>query len=60
MRKANGGRGTRVAEDLAAMRELNVARLPEYVEEAFRVSEWSTPHTVDLGAYDVLLEEVGT
>ena len=42
MRKANGGRGTRVAEDLAAMRELNVARLPEYVEEAFRVSEWST------------------
>lgn len=42
MRKANRGRGQRVAEDLAAMRELNVAKLPEFVEDAFRVSEWST------------------
>jgi hypothetical protein len=42
MRKANRGRGQRVAEDLGAMRELNVARLPEFVEDAFRVSEWST------------------
>jgi Mu transposase-like protein len=41
-RKANDGRGKRVAEDLAAMRELNVAKLPEYVEEEVRVSEWST------------------
>jgi hypothetical protein len=32
----------RVGEDLAAMRELNVARLPEYVEEDVMVSEWST------------------
>jgi hypothetical protein len=42
MRKANGRRPRRVAEDVAAMRELNVARLPEYVEEDFCVSEWST------------------
>jgi hypothetical protein len=42
MRKANRGRGLRVAEEMTAMRELNVARLPEFVEEGFRVSEWST------------------
>jgi hypothetical protein len=41
-RKANASRGKRVAEDLAAMRELDVAKLPEYVEEDVRVSEWST------------------
>jgi hypothetical protein len=41
-RKANAGRGRRVAEDLAAMREFAVAKLPEYVEEDVRVSEWST------------------
>lgn len=41
-RKANKGRGKRVAEDLAAMRELDVAKLPEYVEEDVCVSEWST------------------
>ena len=28
MRKANRGRGARVAEDMGAMRELNVAKLP--------------------------------
>jgi len=42
LRKANAHRGRRVAEDLAAMRELCVAKLPEYVEEDVRVSEWST------------------
>jgi len=42
MRKANRGRGHRVAEDMQAMRELNVERLPEFVEEKFRVSDWST------------------
>jgi hypothetical protein len=42
MRKANRGRGRRVAEDMDAMRELNVAKLPEFVEEDFCVSEWST------------------
>ena len=41
-RKANANRGKRVAEDLAAMRELDVAKLPEYVEEDVCVSEWST------------------
>ena len=42
MRKANRNRGRRVAEDMEAMRELNVAKLPEFVEEDFHVSEWST------------------
>ena len=42
LRKANAARGKRVAEDLAAMRELNVAKLPEYGEEDVCVSEWST------------------
>jgi hypothetical protein len=42
LRKANANRGRRVAEDLAAMRELDVAKLPEYVEEDVCVSEWST------------------
>lgn len=41
-RKANGTRGRRIEEELAAMRELHVAKLPEYVEEEVRVSEWST------------------
>jgi hypothetical protein len=42
VRKANAHRRRRVEEDLAAMRELSVAKLPEYVEEDVRVSEWST------------------
>jgi hypothetical protein len=42
LRTRNAGRRTRVGEDLAAMRELNVAKLPEYVEEDVMVSEWST------------------
>jgi hypothetical protein len=41
-RKANITRGTRVAEELAAMREVSMSKLPEYVEECPRVSEWST------------------
>jgi hypothetical protein len=41
-RKVNLSRGKRVAEELAVMRELNVGKLPEYVEELARVSEWST------------------
>jgi len=31
--KANANRGKRVAEELDAMRELDAAKLPEYVEE---------------------------
>ena len=42
LRKANLARGRRVAEDVAAMRVLDVAKLPEFIEEDFRVSEWST------------------
>ena len=42
VRKQNRARGGRVAEDMAAMRELNVAKLPEFVEVPFCVSEWST------------------
>ena len=42
VRKGNAGRGPRVGEDLAAMRELAVDRLPEYIEEQVRVSDWST------------------
>ncbi|MFH0899128.1 MAG: IS21 family transposase [Pseudomonadota bacterium] len=41
-RKANAERGKRVAEELAAMRELDVASLPEYTEETVRVSERGT------------------
>jgi hypothetical protein len=41
-RKANANRGRRVAEDLAAMRALDVAKIPEYVDEDVQVSEWST------------------
>lgn len=41
-RKANQARGERVAQDIEAMRELSVAKLPEFVEERARVSEWST------------------
>jgi hypothetical protein len=42
MRRANSGRGKRLIEELAAMRPLVVARLPEFVEEDVTVSEWST------------------
>ena len=41
-RKANGKRGPRVAEDLAAMRPLVVGKLAEYIEEDVLVSDWST------------------
>ncbi|MGA9523573.1 MAG: IS21 family transposase [Myxococcaceae bacterium] len=41
-RKANQGRRERVAEELRAMRELNVSKLPEFTEEIAQVSEWST------------------
>lgn len=42
VRKANVGRGHRVAEDIAAMRVIAVSRLPEYIEDSAFVSEWST------------------
>ena len=42
VRKGNRAQGRRVAEDLAAMRELDVDKLPDFVEEDVLVSEWST------------------
>lgn len=42
LRKANGMRGRRVEEELAAMRPLDVSRLPEFTEQQVCVSEWST------------------
>ncbi|MEY2932891.1 MAG: hypothetical protein RL033_3640 [Pseudomonadota bacterium] len=42
LRNANSVRGHRVVEDLAAMRPLDVSRLPEFTEEHICVSEWST------------------
>lgn len=42
VRKANKGRGRRVAEDMEAMRELSATKLPEFREEEVKVSEWST------------------
>lgn len=41
-RKGNGAHARRVVEEMAAMRELDVSRLPEFVEEDVCVSEWST------------------
>jgi len=41
-RKANAARSASLSEELSSMRELNVARLPEFVEELVPVSEWST------------------
>ncbi|MCP4547061.1 MAG: IS21 family transposase [bacterium] len=42
LKKANVLRSKRLAEELAMMRPLSVKRLPEYVEEDFQVSSWST------------------
>ena len=58
LRKANTNRSRRVDEDLVAMRELNVAKLPEYVEEDLQVSEWSTVR-VKHCAYSVPLRLIG-
>ena len=41
-RKSNAARSAKVTEEMAAMRELSAARLPEFVEETIRVSDWST------------------
>jgi hypothetical protein len=57
-RKANIGRGTRVAEELDTMRELSVERLAEFVEEQAQVSEWSTIR-VRKNAYSVPSRLIG-
>jgi hypothetical protein len=41
-RKVNAGRGPRVAEEIEAMRVLDVGKLQEFREEVAQVSEWST------------------
>lgn len=58
LRKVNAARSKRVVEDLAAMRELDVAKLPEYVEDEVRVSEWSTVR-VRHNAYSVPSRLIG-
>lgn len=58
LRKINATRSRRVVEDLAAMRELDVAKLPEYVEDEIRVSEWSTVR-VRHNAYSVPSRLIG-
>jgi len=57
-RKANVVRGTRVAEELGAMRELAVGKLPEFVDDLARVSEWSTIRLKDC-AYSVPSRLIG-
>lgn len=42
LEKANALRRARLVEELAAMKELKVTRLPEYVEETATVTSWST------------------
>jgi hypothetical protein len=42
LRKANAARGARVQEELAALRPLTAARLPEFVEVSARVNAGST------------------
>ena len=58
VRKSNKARGHRVAEDLAAMRELDVAKLPEFTELDVRVSDWSTVR-VKFCAYSVPSRLIG-
>ncbi|MCU1347492.1 MAG: Transposase [Acidobacteria bacterium] len=57
-RKANVARGSKVGEELSAMRELAVGKLPEFVDEFARVSEWSTVRLKD-HAYSVPSRLIG-
>ncbi len=52
VRDSNARRGPRVAADIEAMRVIAVSRLPEYVEQDVRVSDWSTIR-VKYSAYSV-------
>lgn len=56
--QANRLREKRLREDLAAMRELVVGRLPEYTEEDVRVTGWSTIR-VKWNAYSVPSRLIG-
>lgn len=57
LRKTNRTRH-RIAEELGCMRELNVARLPEYEELSAVVSEWSTIR-IKHNAYSVASRLIG-
>jgi transposase InsO family protein len=57
-RKSNTARGSWVAEELSAMRELNVAKLPEYIETTAMVTEASTIR-VKYNAYSVPSRLIG-
>jgi hypothetical protein len=57
-RKSNKAKSAKVSEDLAAMRELNVAKLPDFVELQAVVSSWSTVH-VKHGMYSVPSRLIG-
>ena len=58
LHKANRLRSLRLAEELSAMRPLEVAMLPEYHEEKTQVSKWSLIH-VDRKAYSVPSRLIG-
>lgn len=58
LEKANGLRSRRLQEDLAAMRPLEVARLPEYTTEDVGVTTWSTIR-VKHNAYSVPSRLIG-
>ncbi len=58
VRKMNDSRGARLVQELAAMKELKVARLPEYQELVAEVSEWSTIRVKDC-AYSVPSRLIG-
>ena len=57
-RKGNKAKSAKVTEDISAMRELNVAKLPEYVEMQAVVSSWSTVQ-VKHGMYSVPSRLIG-
>ena len=56
--KANRLRSVRLAEEMGAMRLLEVPMLPEYVEEQTRVSKWSMIH-VERKSYSVPSRLIG-
>jgi len=58
LRKANGLRSDRLAEELQVMKKLSVKRLLEYTEETVRVSSWSTIR-VKRNAYSVPSRLIG-
>lgn len=59
VRRKNAARGPRVAEEMAVMRKLGVAKLPEYVEEIVRVTARGTIRVRQCG-YSVPSRLVGS